>query len=62
MAGDGLWMYQADSGALHDFSDLDVLDYGDALALGTDPDEPFGIVLSLEDRGLVFLRTVPPAE
>jgi hypothetical protein len=57
MAGDGLWMYQPEAGAAHDLSGLGVLAYGQILAMATVPTDPFGIVLSIEDRGLVFLRT-----
>ena len=62
MAGDGLWMHQSNTDTVHDLSDLGVLGYGEILAVGVDPDEPFGIVLSIEDRGLAVLRTTPPSE
>lgn len=62
MAGDGLWMYQPEADAAHDLSGLGVLGYGPILAMATVPTEPFGVVLSIEDRGLVFLQTVPSSD
>lgn len=62
MAGDGLWMYQPEADAAHDLSDLEVLGYGQILAMATVPTEPFGVVLSIEDRGLVFLQTAASSD
>lgn len=55
MAGSGLWLAMPD-GQIEDLSGPSFFSGGDILALEADPDHPFGAILSVDKRGLLFVR------
>jgi ligand-binding sensor domain-containing protein len=56
MGGDGLWVVDADGKRLHDCGPLPMIGRTEVVTIAADPDHRDGVIASLGERGVVFVR------
>ncbi len=56
MAGEGLWVVDADGKRLNDCGPLPMIGRTPIATIAADPDHRDGVIVALEDRGVAFVR------